>query len=437
MHDATTQDEPRVQAVLTGHGSWRGKLPLRVSVRALMIFVLIVGGVLGWVVHLAHVQRDAVVAIRSGGGDVTYDWQLKRLPNGNAQFDPKGRPKAPAWLLDSLGHDYFGHVEYVYLGPRNTDAVIKQVGHLDKLRRIGVYSGLDLTRFAKAGLESLPNSGLSRFRGLWGLVTADLSPPQFKGANLKYLRNMTRLESLALPGNSSVTDADLTYLSRLTALSQIDLHDPRITDVGLLCLKDMGRLQRLTLSDTQVTGAGLRSLRAMTGLKHLDLDGTRVDDLAPIGHLTLLTNLHLARTPIDDKGLAPIVGLVGLDKLRLSGTKMTSASYAHLKHLSKLSGLSLEDTQVGDEGSAVLAELTALVRLNLDQTRVTDVTVAHLAKLSRLQFLSLTKTEITDRGLAALLECKTLRRLNVRGTKISRDGLRSFEKARPYVKVVY
>jgi Leucine Rich Repeat (LRR) protein len=435
MLGASTHDEPQSQTVISDQSSWRRKVPLRVSVRSLMIFVLMLGGVLGWVVHLAHVQRDAVAAIRSGGGNVTYDWQLKRLPNGNARFDPKGRPKAPKWLLEYLGPDYFGHVEEIALGPRNTDVVMKQIGQLDKLRRIRFFTGIDLAPVASAGLQSLPNVGLSRFEGLFRLMTTDLSP-QFNGANFKYLKNMTRLEYFNVPVDSAVTDADLPYLSKLTALSQLELHDSRITDVGLVSLKDMTRLKHLRLAGTQVTGAGLRSLRAMPGLKFLDLGRTRVDDLSPIGHLTLLTDLHLSQTPIDDNGLAPIAGLIGLDELRLDSTNVTSVSYGYLKHLSKLKGLSLHNTQVGDEGSAALADLTALSRLQLDDTRITDVTLAHLAGMSKLKALSLARTQITDRGLATLTECKALRRLNVRGTRISRDGVRAFQMARPYVVVV-
>ena len=43
--------------------AWRRRL--RISVRGLMALVLIVGGGLGWVIHRAHVQRDAVAAIQS------------------------------------------------------------------------------------------------------------------------------------------------------------------------------------------------------------------------------------------------------------------------------------------------------------------------------------------------------------------------------------
>jgi hypothetical protein len=388
MTVATTQEKPLVETVVSDHRSQWRKLPRRISVRALMILVLLLGGLLGWVVHLAHVQRDAIAAIRSGGGQVQYNWQLKTLPNGRVQFDPKGRPKAPTWLLDYLGHDYFGHVEHVELGPRNTDAVLKQVGQLNKLRQLRFFRGIDLTPLASAAIESLPNNGIARFQGLLGLFTTDLSPPPFNGASLQYLKNMTLLESLNLPDDSSVTDADLTYLSRLTALSMLQLHDPRITDAGLVSLTDMTRLKILMLSGTQVSGAGLRSLAAMTELKHLDLCRTSVDDLAPIGQLTLLSNLNLSQTPIDDKGLAPIVGLTELKDLGLNGT------------------------------------------------RITDAALARLTALPKLQTLSLDQTGVTDRGLATLIECKALRKLHVRGTKVSGDGLRAFQKARPGVGVM-
>jgi len=389
MHVATTQEQPLVETVFSHHRSWWRKLPRRMSIRALMIFVLLLGGVLGWVVCLAHVQRDAIAAIRSGGGQVTYHWQLKTLPNGRVQFDPKRRLKVPKWALDYLGADYFGHVEHVELGPRNTDTVIKQVGELDKLRRLTFFRGIDLAPVVSAGIESLPNNGIARFQGLLGLFTKDFSAPPFNGANLRYLKNMTRLEVLNLPESTSLTDRDLKYLSKLTALSSLDLDDSHITDAGLVSLEGMTKLKVLGLMSTQVSSAGLKSLRAMKELKTLNLNRTRVRDLSPISHLTLLTNLQLWHTPIDDKGLAPIVGLTGLTHLELNGT------------------------------------------------RITDIALPHVARMPKLQKLSIERTNVTDRGLTVLVECKALKQLHVSDTNISQDGLKAFQKARPDVSVQY
>jgi Leucine-rich repeat (LRR) protein len=120
--------------------------------------------------------------------------------------------------------------------------------------------------------------------------------PQVDGANFKYLKHITRLEYLNFPDNVSVTDAYLANLSSLPSLRRLELHDPRVTDAGVASLKDMIKLEFLRLASTQLTASGLRSLLAMTALDHLNLRETRVDDLAPIGHLTSLTWLDLSQS---------------------------------------------------------------------------------------------------------------------------------------------
>jgi hypothetical protein len=82
---------------------------LRLSVRALIVLVLVIGGGLGWFVHSVRIQRDAVAAIRKAGGLVWYDWQA----NAAGKTLPTGRPWAPNWLVDALGVDYFGYVVIV------------------------------------------------------------------------------------------------------------------------------------------------------------------------------------------------------------------------------------------------------------------------------------------------------------------------------------
>jgi hypothetical protein len=229
MQGPTTDDKPQVQSITVDDGSrWR-KLRLRMSVRALMICVVMVGVVLGCVVYPARVQRDAVIAIRSGGGHVTYDWQIKRLPSGIAKFDPTGRPNAPKWLLDYLGHDFFGHVEELVVGQRNTDAVMKQVGHLDKLRRI-------------------------RFSTLSGL---------------------SKLGDLSLQ-KTQVGDEGSAALVELTALVRLNLNDTHITDITLGHLARMRRLKELSVARTSVTDRGLATLTECKALRQLNVRGTKI-----------------------------------------------------------------------------------------------------------------------------------------------------------------
>ena len=65
----------------------------RFSVRGLVSLILLIGAVLGWLVRSAHIQRDAVAAIRRAGGSVMYDWQWK-----NGEPNANGKLRWPKWL---------------------------------------------------------------------------------------------------------------------------------------------------------------------------------------------------------------------------------------------------------------------------------------------------------------------------------------------------
>jgi hypothetical protein len=83
---------------------------LRFSVRGLIVVVLVIVVWLGWIVQQAHVQRDAVAAIRRSGGEVFYDWEWK---DGHRIIG--GEPWPPRWLVHLVGVDYFGQVTTVQL----------------------------------------------------------------------------------------------------------------------------------------------------------------------------------------------------------------------------------------------------------------------------------------------------------------------------------
>ncbi|MFI5456455.1 MAG: hypothetical protein ACHRXM_13480 [Isosphaerales bacterium] len=55
-----------------------------------MILVLVLGGGLGWIVHRAQIQRDAVAAIQRAGDSAFYEWDFRDgviLPFFSAQGD--------------------------------------------------------------------------------------------------------------------------------------------------------------------------------------------------------------------------------------------------------------------------------------------------------------------------------------------------------------
>ena len=146
---------------------------LQVSVRALMILVLVLGGGLGWIAHLARqaqIQRNAVTAVRKVGGSVLYDWQFE---NGKVRVKPGTNiisdkvPGWPKWIVDRLGVDAFGSVTDVSFRrpPKRPSSdeiseALAQVGHLSRLKHLSLV----LTPVNDAGLAHL--EGLSNLESL-------------------------------------------------------------------------------------------------------------------------------------------------------------------------------------------------------------------------------------------------------------------------------
>lgn len=176
---------------------WRNYL--RLSLRTLIVLVLVIGGSLGWVVHSARVQRDAVAAIRELGGTVTYDWERK-----DGRSVPNGRPWAPRWLLDRVGIDYFGHVTQVRV-----------------------------------------------------VATHELSD-----ADLIHISHLSQLEELDLH-RSPITDARLSYLEGLADLQSLTLFHTDVGDRGLVHLRRLNRLRTLSVENTKVTNTGAEGLQRM------------------------------------------------------------------------------------------------------------------------------------------------------------------------------
>jgi internalin A len=235
---------------------------LRFSVRGMIVLVLIVGVWLGLLVRSAHIQRDAVTAIRRSGGSVNYDWEWS-----NGKSIVGGKPWAPRWFADPIGVDYFGHVTYVWLSFSSaaTDEAIVQVERLTRLQQLSVFQ------------SSLSDVGLAHLTGLTNLKRLDLGGVQVTDAGLAHLKGLTSLSYLDL-GYSPVSDAGLAHVKGLTNLQGLDLRGTKVTDAGLAHVKGLTNLSSLGLGRTQISDAGLTHLKGLTNLSQLDLSRTQVTD---------------------------------------------------------------------------------------------------------------------------------------------------------------
>ena len=403
---------------------WWNRLSIRISLRAMIVLVLVVGGGLGWVVHLARVQRVAVKAIEEAGGRVVYDYGWVdgySAPSGDAI-------RWPRWLVDALGPDYFAHPWSVSFfagqGPKVDDALMDQVGRLGQLEQLNLY-----------GAKLVTDAGLARLRGLTSLRSLDLYGTGTTIDGLVHLSGMTRLRGISLP-TGPIDDAGLAHLEGLTALEKLLIMDrsPGVTDVGFGRLKGLVHLRVLTIPSSRVTSKGLGALRDMADLESLQLPGGAIQDLAPIGHLANLNVLDLSDTPIDDAGLAPVASWGKLDILKLEGTRITDRGLAHLRGLGRLSDLRLGRTGVTNLGLASIAGLDRLYRLGLDHTSVDDGAFGRLAGLDRLQYLALDGTPITDRGIADLAGLGSIATVTVDETAVTDGGIEAAQLRRPKAK---
>src|SRR5690606_28637527 len=97
----------------------------RFRLRTFLIVVTIFCVWLGWHIHGARRQREAVAAIRDAGGEVRYSYQVKyRQPS-------TGKSPIPQVLRRALGDDFFHSVVVVELDKKSPMGMWSQWPLLD------------------------------------------------------------------------------------------------------------------------------------------------------------------------------------------------------------------------------------------------------------------------------------------------------------------
>jgi Leucine-rich repeat (LRR) protein len=244
---------------------------LCVTVRGLILLVAGLAGWLGWIVHNARAQHDAVVAITKAGGFVEYRrTDLSALGSGGKQIR-----KTLDWMLPFVGRDYIDHPVGVSWGGWNCEHILSDEQRLaltPALARIGMLTRLAYLDLSWTNGQNCDFIGIKRLKQLkeLNLSFTTVIDPRPIGA-------MDRLEKLSLfatPAN----DAWLFHFKSLTRLRLLRLGETGITDIGLAHLRGLTQLQELDLMDTRVTDAGLIHLQALVNLARLHLYGTNVTD---------------------------------------------------------------------------------------------------------------------------------------------------------------
>ena len=343
---------------------------LKLSLRALMVLVLIVGGGLGWVAYRARVQREAVAIIERHNGSVGYNtsWSLR------GPWPPPQDPLVPDWLRRSLGPHYFDTATSVHFSGGGLPR--PKSGGDEAMRAACRLPELEQLWFIKTDAT---DAGAERLGDLAHLKSLDLRLNHAMTAlAVKDLGRLTELRELKL-ATLPLRDEDMGFLRSITRLESLMVagRESTLRDAWLEHVAGLNSLEYLQLYDMAITAEGLRHLRGLANLQVLTLHAANVDRLDALGPLTRLGSLGLYGNPIDDDDLAPV------------------------QSLPKLYSLDLRKTGITDRGAAMLTTLPSLARLDLGDTAITDAALPEFAKMPKLNELLVRNTRITPAALAA------------------------------------
>ena len=258
-----------------------------------------------------------------------------------------------------------------------------------------------------------------------------------------------RLETLNLVGGN-IDPPDLARLSTLSALKELHLRGPCGTparertknqSTDLKFIAPLSTLETLTFSYTFLASIrfiddGFEQIESLTNLKNIRVRQTRVKGHA-LGPFRNLESLDLTFTPVDDEGVANLVGMRKLRRLWLGDTLVTDKGLEALENLTELEELDLGGTGITDNGLTYLSGLTKLKKLNLLGADIADAGLDHLAKLTNLQVLNLYRSKVTNAGLEKLKALTKLREVDLRYSRATGSGVDALRAALPEARLVF
>jgi hypothetical protein len=244
---------------------WR-RPHIRVRMRTLTEMILLSACGMGWMAYRARVQREAVAAVRRVNGGVRYEWQAVSK-DGLIVYDSS--PRAPKWLVDMIGVDYFGSVVgvSVVVGHRPPDALVARIAQLNRLEELGLCTSL------------LTDEDMAQIGSLTSLRKLGLNGRHLTERGMSQLGRLNRLEILTLQG-ASVSDAEVLCLAKLTRLKRLDLRGTQLSDAGLAHLKNLANLKVLMISGPRFTDVGVGGL--LGALPNLTIVAPDRRDLDPV-----------------------------------------------------------------------------------------------------------------------------------------------------------
>jgi internalin A len=389
------------------------------SLRAMLLLVLVVGLAFGWVINEARVERKAVQAIEAADAYVLFDFQHDRALEAGVES-----PRWKKWIVDHLGPEYAGDVNYVVTSTCN-DQLLAQLARLDGLEELILLCDTD-RGLTDAGLAT----ALRALHRLKRLVLADA--PALSGSGLAQLASLHRLKALELELPNAV---DIGLANLPLQLEELFISMPKVTDAGFVHLSKLKNLRKLSTRNVPITSLGLAHLNELRNMRQLTLEKTLVDTLEPIGGLRSIEELDIQDGPMTAAGMSPLQNWKKLKRLRLSHLELSDGACSSLTGHNELTHVDLWSSLVPDSDLQYLASLPALENLDLSATGITDAGIEHLGHSKSLKYIDIARNTITDRGLQALANVKSLKGVDAQATEITTAGASQLRLAIPAIDV--
>ena len=218
------------------------------------------------------------------------------------------------------------------------------------------------------------------------------------GDSLKYLANLTNLQSLTIEGCIQLERDALKHIANLTNLRSLNIEGcTQLESDALKHLANLTSLQSLNIGVcTQLESDALKHLANLTNLQSLTIKGCEQLERDALKHLANLTNLQSLDMSwcyqLEGDVLKYIANIKNLQSLSIGECRQLERdALKHLANLTKLQSLDMSwCNQFERDALKHLANLTNLQSLNIMWCRQLEGdALKHLANLINLQSLTI------------------------------------------------
>jgi|UniRef100_A0A7V3RDY0 Leucine-rich repeat (LRR) protein/fibronectin type 3 domain-containing protein len=255
--------------------------------------------------------------------------------------------------------------------------MIKDISVISGLKNLQV---LDLSSNSVKDVTPLKGIGQS-------LLSLDISYNPIPASQLGFIQSWTQLHNLGM-GGFNLKNSEITFLSKFTNLTSLDLGFNRISNITPLA--SLTSLQSLFLYSNLISDVS--PLSNLKNLEWLNIGSNLISDVSPIGGLKKLTFLDLSLNRISN--ISPLTDLSNLETLDLNFNRITlnyTPTFASMLHLL---WIMLDSNEISN--FSILSTAPDLWILDIASNNISDL--SPLSNMNDLLRVDLESNEIKDMG---------------------------------------